>query len=86
MYIFPTEPLFACISHTHIAVATRNVIYTWHYRTTTRLATSEVAYTILRKGREGKEMLLHIDEIPIDGGDHTIDNSKIAIEKVGVVA
>ena len=67
-------------------MATRNVIYTWHYRTTSRLATSEVAYTILRKGREGKEMLLHIDEIPVDGGDHTIDNSKIAIEKVGLVS
>ena len=84
--LYSIEPLYACISHTHIAVATRNVIYTWHYRTTSRLATSEVAYTILRKGREGKEMLLHIDEIPVDGGDHTIDNSKIAIEKVGLVS
>ena len=81
---YSTEPIYACISHTHIAVATRNVIYTWHYRTTSRLTTSEVAYTILRKGREGKEMLLHVDEIPVDGGDHTIDNSKI--DKVSLAA
>lgn len=78
------EPHYACISHTHVAVATKNVIYTWHYRTSSRLASSEVAYTILRKGREGKEILLHVDEMPLEEADHTnptIDHQKN--EKVG---
>ena len=75
------EPHHACISHTHIAVATKNVIYTWHYRTSSRLASSEVAYTILRKGREGKEILLHVDEMPLEAAEHTIECQKN--EKVG---
>lgn len=62
-------------------MATKNVIYTWHYRTSSRLASSEVAYTILRKGREGKETLLHVDETPLEGMDHTVDRQKN--EKVG---
>lgn len=74
--IMPAEPHHACISHTHVAVATNNVIYTWHYRTSSRLASSEVAYTILRKGREGKEILLHVDETPLEGADLTIDWQK----------
>lgn len=79
-----TEPHHACISHTHIAVATKNVIYTWHYRTSSRLASSEVAYTILRKGREGKEILLHVDETPLEEPDYSIDHQKN--EKVGTCA
>ena len=84
MSILPIEPQHACISHTHIAVATKNVIYTWHYRTSSRLASSEVAYTILRKGREGKEVLLHVDETPLEEADHNIDRQKY--EKVGVTS
>ena len=57
-------------------MATKNVIYTWHYRTSSRLASSEVAYTILRKGREGKEMLLHVDEAPSEGTENTVDYHK----------
>ena len=65
-------------------MATKNVIYTWHYRTSSRLASSEVAYTILRKGREGKEVLLHVDETPLEEADHNIDRQKY--EKVGATS
>ena len=81
VFVHQIEPHHACISHTHIAVATKNVIYTWHYRTSSRLASSEVAYTILRKGREGKEFLLHVDEMPLEAAEQTVDCQKN--EKVG---
>ena len=57
VYLSPspnTEPLFVCVSHTHVVAASHSALYIWHYRTASRLAVTELTH-LSRKGWDGQE-------------------------------
>ena len=69
------------ISHTHIVAASDSVFYVWHYRTTSRLATSKLTHVTSRRGEGGVEQLVHIDKHPIGNVTPSLDFS--LAKKVG---
>jgi WD repeat-containing protein 35 len=73
------EPRFVAISHTHVVAASSSAIFVWHYRTASRLAVSELTH-LSRKGWEGQERLIHVDELPAEVLDGAIDFSIAARE------
>ena len=52
--LFPAEPKYVAISHTHVIVASSSAVYIWHYRTASRLAVAELTH-LSRKGWDGQE-------------------------------
>jgi len=67
------EPSFVSISHTHIVAASKLAFYVWHYRTTSRLAAPELTHVASRKGREGQDRLIHVDDHPSGTAEATVD-------------
>jgi WD repeat-containing protein 35 len=71
------EPLFVCVSHTHVVAASHSALYIWHYRTASRLAVTELTH-LSRKGWDGQERIIHVDEEPTESDKTVVDYSKAA--------
>eukprot|EP00735_Rhodelphis_limneticus_P010276 TRINITY_DN29_c0_g1::TRINITY_DN29_c0_g1_i1::g.14869::m.14869 TRINITY_DN29_c0_g1::TRINITY_DN29_c0_g1_i1::g.14869 ORF type:complete len:1186 (-),score=401.47,sp/A6N6J5/WDR35_RAT/54.58/0.0,Coatomer_WDAD/PF04053.9/9.8e-05,Coatomer_WDAD/PF04053.9/15,WD40/PF00400.27/9.4,WD40/PF00400.27/7,WD40/PF00400.27/31,WD40/PF00400.27/2.5e+02,WD40/PF00400.27/6.1e+03,WD40/PF00400.27/1.8e+03,eIF2A/PF08662.6/0.00014,eIF2A/PF08662.6/4.8e+02,Clathrin/PF00637.15/2.1e+02,Clathrin/PF00637.15/9.7,Clathrin/PF00637.15/0.0027 len=56
------EPLFMTMSHTHVIVASEDVVYVWQFRTLISKLTS-VGDAAIRRDK-GRERVFHIDELP----------------------
>ncbi len=62
---FSAEPKFVAISHTHIIASSECAVYVWHYRTTSRLATSKLTHVTSRRGEAGEDVVIHVEKHPL---------------------
>ena len=53
------------ISHTHIIASSECAVYVWHYRTTSRLATSKLTHVTSRRGEAGEDVVIHVEKHPL---------------------
>jgi WD repeat-containing protein 35 len=67
------------ISHTHIIAASKTAFFVWYYRTPSRLAAPELTQISSRKGREGHDRLIHVDDHPSEASPHSVEFKKATI-------
>lgn len=71
----PVEPKHVSISQTHVIASTDNVVYVWHYRTSSRLAAPEFN-AIVSHALETHDRLIHVDDHHSGHTDNKVDFSR----------
>ncbi len=66
------DPVYVCMTKTHIVAASKEAFYTWQFKNIKKLATLEMS----GKRKAGTEKLYHIDDVPSGAGGEAIDFNK----------